>query len=115
MSSVVRKIMIILVLLLFSCKKIDKALCGELKGEWKNIYEKASIEYKDVFLIEPIPCESYYVNVFSKSDNIDTLKVKSLHKILYNEESKIGWLSLKIHSKQGKFLFSNHYSGKRHN
>ncbi len=103
---------IFLIFILFSCRNVNKTLCGELKGEWKDNYEEASKEYPKLFSIEAVPCESYYINISAKTNNIDTLKISSLHRILYNEQSKIGWLSLKVYDRDGKFVFSRHFSGK---
>ncbi len=96
----------------FSCKKVDRALCGELKGEWKDNFNKASNMYPNQFSIKAIPCESYYINVFSKTQTIDTSKIRLLHKVLYDEQSKKGWLSIKVFDEKGDFSFSHHHSGK---
>jgi hypothetical protein len=102
----------VFVSMFFLCKNVDKALCGEFKGEWKGNYEKASKMYPNQFSIETIPCESYYINVFAKTQFIDTSKIGLLHEALYNEQSNIGWLSIKVYDKMGNFSFSHHHSGK---
>tara|TARA_B100000678_G_C18217302_1_gene505767 strand:+ start:824 stop:1189 length:366 start_codon:yes stop_codon:yes gene_type:complete len=109
-----KKILFIIILLsfIFSCKNVNDMLCGELKGEWKDNYDKASNMYPKFFSIETIPCESYYINVFAKTKSIDTSKIRLIHKALYNEGSKKGWLSIKVYDKEGDFLFSHHQSGK---
>ncbi len=99
--------------LVFSCNQLNKLLCGELTGDLKKMHEEASSKYNGYCLIEVIPCENYYLNVLLvEAQKVDTLKIDNLHRILYDEVNRLGWESIHVLNKDGKFLFSHSYTGK---
>lgn len=100
-------IAIILLSFFLSCNTV---LCGKLKGEWKSQYEKANTVAVNM-KVEYIPCEYFYINVFLNNKNIDTSYIRSIHKYLYNEKTKVGWPVLQIYNEKGKYLFSLNYEG----
>lgn len=102
------KIITIFFILLFcGCDLI----CG-LKDTPREMLEMAQEKFNTYCRIENIPCESYYMNIKLKVDENAELTAE-LHKMLYHEKEKIGWLSLHIYDKNGVFLITHHYKGKR--
>ena len=93
--------------ILFGCSSV----CG-LNDNLQNKYDQAVDELGDFFRIDVVPCEGYYINVYLKQEQVDTMNVNRLHKILYDSSTRSGWQSLIIYSKQERFLFTHSYSGK---
>lgn len=91
------------------CYSCNTFLCGELTGEWKQQFENANSKAIK-FKIENIPCEYFYINLIMLSNEIDTSSIRSIHKILYNKENRIGWQVIKVYDNNRKYLFSHNYN-----
>jgi hypothetical protein len=57
--------------------------------------------------VEHIPCEAIYINVKLKIENMDTIVINDIHKILYDPQKKIGWQTLLIYNIEGKYVSSH--------
>lgn len=95
--------------MLCSCTKF---FCGELDEERKKMLNKAQVVFNKYCTLENIPCETFFIDVKLKEDENSDL-TSQLHMILYNEQEKVGWLSLHIYDKNGNFLLTHSPSGKR--
>lgn len=103
------KIALLLSLLFFSqCNN----LCGALTGVWKDMVSVAALKYDSLLTVENIPCESRYINIKWKTDLTDTAIINDLHKMLYNDSTKKGWVSLMIFDRNGNYLYSHSYTNK---
>lgn len=87
-------------------------LCGSLTGVWKEMVNVAALKYDSLLTIENIPCESSYINIKWKTDLTDTSIINDLHKMLYNDSIKKGWVTLLIFDRQGSDLYSHSYTNK---
>lgn len=99
----------ILILILESCGSF---LCGELTGDWKEMYEKAQVEYSNDLSVERIPCDFFYIKVVNKGNTIDTNVIHNVHKELFNVNKKIGWEVLMVYDANENYIFSHSYNGK---
>ncbi len=83
--------------------------CGNLGDTHKQMLSEAQNSFAQYCSIEPIPCESYYLNVNLKQD-IKLINLGKLHSILYDSKSKTGWMSLHIYNEDGVFQMTHlHY------
>lgn len=98
------KVALLLSLLFFSqCNNP----CGALTGVEKDMVNVASLKYDSLLTVENIPCESSYINVKGKTEITDTSTINDLHKMLYNNSTKKGWVTLLIFDRQGNYLYSH--------
>jgi hypothetical protein len=87
--------------------------CEDLNDELKSKIDNAQLKYKDVLNIENIPCEGTYINIKMKvSIKSDTIFFNELHKLLYDEEKKVGWGVLVIFDRQNNYMFSHSHNNK---
>lgn len=86
--------------------------CGSPKDEWQKLLKEAKKKYSDKVEIRIIPCESIYLDIILKDNNIDTLDLDHLHKLLYNQSSKIGWQTINVYNKNGQYIFSHSFEEK---
>lgn len=91
---------------MYSCTSI---MCGKLTGKWEQQLKEANKNATD-FKVKHIPCEFYDIDMVFTSEQIDTMSVHSVHKILYNEKTKIGWQVIKVYDRNNKYLFSHRYT-----
>ena len=86
-------------------------MCGEPGGKWAKMYKDVDTFYNQKIELIDTPCESYFINIRFRTDNIDTNLVKELHQKLYNEKKLEGWKHINIYSKDNIFLFGHLYTG----
>lgn len=96
-------------LLVASCQQ----LCS-LDDTHAKMIEAARSDFHSYCDIDNIACETYYLNVRLKGAESEDSTAK-LHKMLYHQRDKSGWQSLHVYDKEGQFLITHHYSGKRSN
>ena len=100
--------------LLGSCN-IDnaiKVICGDLSQDEREKLRIINMKYKSFGEVKSVPCEYIHVNLFLKVDKVDTVKISSIHDLIYDEDSKIGWQSVDVYNKKGEYIFSHHHNGK---
>lgn len=86
-------------------------LCGELPENLQHKVDTANAKFSKRAKLQPIPCEMIYFNIALQEDHVDTTMIHELHHILYNEEKRDGWLTLLVHDRSGKYLFSHGQNG----
>lgn len=92
---------------LFSCNFI----CGKLNVNEQKMIDSVNSYYVNKFRIENIPCEYIYINLKLYSNKIDTISINQAHKILYDEKKKLGWQTIIIYDKNGKYVISHSNNG----
>jgi len=68
--------------------------------------------YNDKFIVKNIPCEYIYINLKLYSNKMDTISINEAHKILYDEKKKIGWQTIMIYDKNGRYVISHSNNGR---
>lgn len=90
----------------------DTVMCGEEGGAWNDLIEQSRKKVPSFLVIDPIPCESYYLNVLWKGNNpIDTMLIREAHNALYDKVNKRGWRVLDVYNSSNDYLFSLSLSG----
>ncbi len=91
---------------------IDNHLCGELDKELQQMVKKAEGAYGEFFNLSHIPCENNYFEVYAKGTAFDTSLIDSLHLLLYEKETRRGWVTLIVYDKDGRYLFTHSNTNK---
>jgi hypothetical protein len=94
-----------------SCDQITRVMCGELPEFEQEALSGVRAEYDSVAQFSPIPCEQLYIDVTLKGGKVDTTTIRSIHKVLFDDETKRGWQTMNIFSRDNRYLFSHHHSG----
>lgn len=102
-------ITLIIIFLLFL--DIDHILCGELPDELRIKIESVESKYGSLVEISYIPCEPSYINLKIKGLN-HNIPYDAIHKILYDENKRLGWAILLVYDSHNKYLFSHSFTNK---
>ena len=97
---------IIFIISLNSCQFV----CS-LNDDERLMIKEANAKFNSYCDIENIPCETFYLNIRLKKEENSEI-TSQIHKILYDEKEKNGWLSLHLYDANGKFLLTHHANGK---
>lgn len=104
----------IIIAVIISVSRIDfgRFFCEELNGCYKEKVYKASFLYSNKISVQPIPCESFYLNVIIINKLDDTLStLNNLHNILYDEKTGCGWLTIRVLNAQKEFIYDHSEEG----
>jgi hypothetical protein len=97
---------VIIVISVTACKHLCK-----LPEEYQSMIDSANTKYGTYLYIENIPCEPNYINVKLHSNNLDSIMIGNVHNILYNAETKKGWLTLWIFDSDNNYITSHSNNG----
>lgn len=100
---------IMLFTILSSC---DDMMCDQLSGEKLSMYDSAARMYDDEAIIEHIPCESNYINIYLKKEDCSATDLNLLHRILFDSVNKTGWPTILVFDNKRQYLYSHSHTGK---
>ncbi|HOV28388.1 MAG TPA: hypothetical protein PK566_18795 [Pseudobacteroides sp.] len=85
--------------------------CGKIDDEHQKMIDSVNAIYYKSFEVKNIPCEQIYLNLYLKTEFLDSSKVNAAHKVLYNHELNKGWQTINIYSKDNEYLTSHSWRG----
>jgi len=103
-------IILIILLITYSCGYFEKKFCGELNLDQKKFLVTLNEQYKNSFDIYNIPCDLSYLHVTQKSDSIDEIMLLELHKQILRNSDTTGWFQLTIYDKEKRFLYHHMFA-----
>ena len=98
------QILVLLIGFLYGCNTF---ICGELDAESKIKIERVTATYGDILRIKNIPCEYRYLDVYLLKPDVNDTVLNSVHKLLYDEKTKTGWITLDIYNSDGMYIYTH--------
>jgi hypothetical protein len=100
-------VIFLIIVIVKSCDKCTNIVCGKLDKEHQELIDFINTKYKNYFVVEPVPCESNYLNLILLTDNLDSILINEVHQSLYGKNEKIGWTTFLIYNKKKEYIISH--------
>lgn len=98
---------LLIALFVYVYMNFDEILCGKIDTELQDKINEVEKKYGNIIEVKPIPCEFRYIYIKLKSDNINIISFDKIHKILWDDEKRLGWITLLILDDKNKYLYSH--------